>query len=546
MQNIDELKKVYYNAAQQKVMYTAAKTTVIVGGRRLGKTHGIAAPWLLRNIQRMPRSNGAIVGSTYQQLLTRTLPGTLTALEKLGYRRNVHWVIGRRPPKNFATPHTQPEVWDYTLSFYNGAVRNLISQDREGTSNSHTFDDVMVDEAKFANFDKLKEETFPANGGYRGHFGHLPWHHSMLIISDMPTTKKGSWFLSYKDKCDNELIAAIQGLVYEIWRQEQKVLDLRQKGVNPPTYLKYHMRKLHKDLSELRAIATYYEEMSSIENLQVLGESYIRQMKRDLPPLVFQTSILCKRVGVLTDGFYSALKESVHYYTKFDNSFLDSLNYDFSKMGAIGCQQDGDLLQDEPICIGMDYNANINWIVAGQAHEGKLYVLKSFYVKYERKLRELVDDFCNYYQHKRVKEVIYYYDTTAISSNYAVNNEDFMTVVCDQFRKNRWFVTPVMMGNPVAHSEKHLIINQGLKGQSGLMPMFNKDHNESLCLAMEQTGVRVGPNGFQKDKRGEKLAESDEDKLEHRTDGTDAFDNLYIGCTKFPKTRQSFSFTSMH
>ena len=41
-------------------------------------------------------------------------------------------------------------------------------------------------------------------------------------------------------------------------------------------------------------------------------------------------------------------------------------------------------------------------------------------------------------------------------------------------------------------------------------------------------------------KGGEKLAESEEDLLEHRTDGTDAFDTLYIGCEKFP-FRDSFS-----
>ena len=37
-----------------------------------------------------------------------------------------------------------------------------------------------------------------------------------------------------------------------------------------------------------------------------------------------------------------------------------------------------------------------------------------------------------------------------------------------------------------------------------------------------------------------KLAESEEDLLEHRTDGSDAFDTLYIGCEKFP-FRDSFS-----
>ena len=44
-----------------------------------------------------------------------------------------------------------------------------------------------------------------------------------------------------------------------------------------------------------------------------------------------------------------------------------------------------------------------------------------------------------------------------------------------------------------------------------------------------------GRNGFRKDKGGEKLDETEENLLEHRTDGTDAFDTLYIGCEKFPQ-----------
>lgn len=529
-------RKIYFNPPQQKVMYTAANKTVFVGGRRIGKSHGVAAPWVLRNKQRMPRSSGGIVGSSYQQLLTRTLPGTLTALESFGYKRNIHWYIGRKPPKTagFAEPYISPESWDYVLSFYNGSISHLISQDREGSSNSFTLDWLEVDEAKLASFDKLKAETFPANGGYRGYFGNNPWHHSTLIISDMPTTKKGSWFLNYKEDCDNELIATIQGIVFEIWRIEKKVTELKSKGTEPPAYLRSHVKTLHKNLSQLRAIATHYEEFSSIENLQVLGESYIKQMKRDLPPLVFQTSILCKRVGALVDGFYSSLKEDVHYYTNFDNSLLDSLDYNFDKINDIGCLQDGDLKQDEPICIAMDYNANINWIVAGQPDGQYLRVIKSFYVKYERKIEELVNDFCKYYANKKLKEVVYYYDTTALGSNYAVNEEDFASVVMKTFRRNGWIIEGVMIGNPLPHVEKHLLINRGLSGQSGLIPLFNKDHNEPLCLSIEQTGVYKGAKGFQKDKRGEKLAESDEDKLESRTDGTDAFDTLYIGCTKFP------------
>ena len=75
MQEPGKFKKVYFNDAQQKVMYRNANTKIVVGGRRLGKSHGIVAPNLLQNIQRMPGGNHGIIANTFQQALTRTLPG---------------------------------------------------------------------------------------------------------------------------------------------------------------------------------------------------------------------------------------------------------------------------------------------------------------------------------------------------------------------------------------------------------------------------------------------------------------------------------------
>jgi len=91
------------------------------------------------------------------------------------------------------------------------------------------------------------------------------------------------------------------------------------------------------------------------------------------------------------------------------------------------------------------------------------------------------------------------------------------------------------MGNPARHSEKYIIIDQAFKGQKYLMPRINEPNNEALKIGLEHCGTRVGPLGFQKDKAGEKLAETEEDLLEHRTDGTDAFDNLLLGMFLFPQ-----------
>ena len=97
---------------------------------------------------------------------------------------------------------------------------------------------MLVDEAKFIDYQKLKDETLPANGGIKSHFGAHSYNHSLMILSDMPQTLKGSWFLNYKDKMDEDLIKTIEATVYEIWRLKSKVRKIRAKGGEPPKYLK--------------------------------------------------------------------------------------------------------------------------------------------------------------------------------------------------------------------------------------------------------------------------------------------------------------------
>ena len=526
-------KKIYFNKPQRLTQLIGANTTVIVAGRRTGKTDSIAAPFVLRNMQRMPGSTGGIVVPTFKHGLTNTLPGLLAAWKRWGFLSGVHYVVGRKPPKSFKRPIIEPNDYEHVISFYNGSIAVIISQDRPGSSNSLTLSWLLVDEAKFIDYQKLKDETLPANGGIKSYFGKHSFNHSIMILSDMPQTQKGSWFLHYRDKMDDELIKTIEGTVYEIWRTKERIRSLNARGEQVPPYLKGYLRRLDTSLNKMRSVAVYYREYSSIENLQLLGENYIKQMKRDLTPLTFQTSILCQRIGIAKDGFYSSMKEA-HKYNASDFAYLDTLGYDFDP-AAIDCRADADVDPDAPICIGMDYNANINWIVAGQPKGRRLNVIKSFYVKFERKIPALVDDFCRYYAEHRNKTVVFYYDATALGSNYAVNEQDFRWVIAHEFERHGWQVEAVYIGNPMRHDEKYLLINQGFAGKQRLMPFFNRQNNDDLILAIQAAGVARGRNGFRKDKGDEKLAESEEDLLEHRTDGTDAFDTLYIGCEKFPQ-----------
>ena len=541
------MNKVYFNKPQRLTQLIGANISVIVAGRRTGKTDSIAAPFVLRNMQRMPGSTGGIVVPTFKHGLTNTLPGLFAAWKRWGYIRGVHYVIGRKPPKTFAKPIIEPAEFEHVISFYNGSCAVIISQDRPGSSNSLTLSWLLIDEAKFIDYNRLKDETLPANGGIKSHFGKHSCNHSIIILSDMPQTQKGSWFLHYKDKMDVEVIRGIEGLIYDIWKLKERMKALKKSGKDVPKALVYQLRHKDKQLNQLRSVATYYKEYSSIENLQLLGENYIRQMKRDLTPLTFQTSILCQRIGIAKDGFYSSMREK-HKYDASNFEYLDQVAQSFyadeqcsmvNGQCSMDSRADRDINPLAPICIGMDYNANINWIVAGQPSGRRLNVLKSFYVKFERKLPALIDDFCSYYQFHQNKTVVFYYDTTALGSNYAVNEQDFRWVIIHEFERHGWTVNDVYLGNPMRHDEKYLLINQAFAGKQRLMPFFNRQNNDDLILAIQAAGVTRGRNGFHKNKAGEKLAESEEDLLEHRTDGTDAFDTLFIGCEKFPQSEYS-------
>ena len=521
--------KQYFNDAQYYALAMNTRDEVIVAGRGVGKG-AIQARRLQSCFQGMPGSMGGFVAPSVKRCLTNILPSMLIHLERWGFKRDLHYVVGKRPWKklHWKSPIFTPANWENTIAFYNGSVCNVISQDRTGTSNSMSLDYLIIDEAKFIDFEQLKDETFQANRGNEMYFRSFPLHHGMTITSDMPVTKKGSWFLNYKDKQDPELVRVIEGLVFQIWRLRQKLL----KHPDRREAIEQRIGEHRRQLNFLRSQCLLYREYSSIENLALLGEEFIRRAKRDLPPLTFATSIMCQRVGVAADGFYGGLREDVNLYTAPNESVLNLSALDKAEGGAIAddCRQDADRDDRLPLLIAFDTNNLINWLVVGQVKAGKLRVLKSFFVKYERKIPELLDDFNAYYHFHRRRQIIFYYDSTMVGTNWGLHYNDPHKEVVHTLRSMGWAVREAYLGNPMAHVEKNALINNMLRGRARLQVFVNRDNNPDLLISITSAGVYNG----KKDKRGEKLAETEEDKLEARTDGSDAFDVLCIGAETKP------------
>jgi hypothetical protein len=622
-----------------------------IAARRTGKTDGLVAPYVWMTSNSMPGMLGAWVAVSRQQGFSKTIPGTMAAMERMfGFQIGIHMGWGR-PPKHVRPSIFKPKSYENIIWFANGAQWALISLSQTASANSYTFSACVGDECRFFPKKKVDEELMPALSGQTHPLGDInfsdynPLYRSTRFVSDASLTAKGSWLEREDEKLDLEIeTGRFKGKTYR-WVQNEleeyadkviryndllynakktghslRVVSVEEKTIIRAVALKMlkhegmfrilpnHGNRITKNmvdmavnyklvtaedakliydyeylitpdedfemqmflrskkfqddyLRELRRSAFVVRRASTLENVDVLGEEYIRQMKRDLPPYTFMVSILNVKIKKSNDGFYSNLDiDHVHGYIPDEIDPLSQANFRTEKAtGIIGgkkitsesyqpdlkelserndCRMDSDCVNDLPLYLAFDYNANINTLVVGQVYQRDgleaVNVIKSFYVKNERKLRELVDDFSHYYAPKRAvnRDVVYFYDATAKQgASYALTDERFYQAVIKELERNGWNVTAIDMGVPERHEVKHRIINNGLAGIEYPAIRINQPNNPDLIIAMQLCEVSIGYQGFRKDKSQEKKPETEDNlPLQQRTDFTDAFDSLYLGC----------------
>lgn len=535
---------------QRQCMAIGAHDEVILAARGTGKSEGIDARFILRNVWEMPGSLGALISPSYAKAWSNTLPAICKALSEWGYVQNIHYVVGHKAPASMGyrdpvRPLTG-EGWANAFHFWNGTVMVILSFSQSMSANSMSIDWIIGPEAKFLNYDKIKTEVNPANRGNVQYFGHCPHHHSTCYSSDMPTSGVGRWLLDKVNEMNNDHINLIRTLYKELMEYKRKPLT---------EHVQKKISRLQKDLDlarryqppvrpeagKQREYTLFYGEYDIFDNLEVVGEDYIWQMKRDSPALVWRTAFLNERIFKIANGFYSALDENVHFYTPSDNGRLSALGSDWNRLEKSGCLGDGDLDFNAPLHIAFDANASICTAVVGQKDEGTLRVLKSFYVKTPSKLTDLVKRVADYYRPKLNKEIIVYYDHTFTWEN-ATSTESYADTIERTFIAEGYQVNMVYVGQAPKHNWKHLMIDRSLKGDPDfLWIQFNLYNNEFLKIAMEQAGIRQGRNGFEKDKSVESTEDTADNPDEYKTHVTDAFDTLWYGMNFFFQDSASHS-----
>lgn len=526
------MRKVYQHPGQIRYQMVNAKDSVNICSRRWGKSYAISFR-IHENVKEMPGSLGVFVASSFRQAHSRTLPAALMALDDMyGWKRDIHYVIGKMPPKylGFKEPLFCPSDLKDVVWFYNGTLMVIVSQEVSLSANSMTIHWLVADEAKGLDEKKLSDEILPALGGSNRYFSDpakYPHLWGVHFFTDMPTTKASFWLISKYESYRNE------ELYDNIVLQQRHIWELEAQ--DPPCD-KYHLEKLKRELNILRNRTLYYQERPIFDNIQVVGPEYVERCARDLPKMVFKSSILCKRIDETDQKFYVNFDQNIHTYAATDIKLLSTYQnkpYD--------CMLDTDLDRNRPIAIAFDYNAQINWLVVGQLQGKALRITHSFFTKGDRRLRDVVQDFCAYYKKHANKTVYYYYDATAKGINYIERGHDAVYVVTDELKRNGWMVFGIDLGTPMKHDKKHLILNNAFQGSESVFPMLNKDGNDALIQAIPLTGITINSLGFRKDKSGEKTPESPGTlPYELRTDGTDAMDVLILGCISRPYESGAF------
>lgn len=576
--------KVYMSPWQAEVRNFGSRSTKVLAGRGTGKSAFLAFNMADVTIG-LPRMMGGFCGASAKQNYTRTMPNVLKVMNLLGFTEGTYYFLGRPPAKlRWPTPLAKPRVWENCVSFANGFVWQMISLAVKGSANGLNLAAIMGDETKYMPWKRVKEEVLPTLRGD-------------LMPPDANKVIQKRWGYGTDPKVNNHWLSQLwvsdAGLNARecLWEKEAEyeTVEVNNQIKTMMAELKYAKRYHPKQaaalagndifLRKLHALRTQSESFwrfSSIENCALLGgEAWIRQMRRELPDLLFRLHILNQPRGSAKDGFYcnfsdlnTYVSEEIEglvfdkYSTRIKGKALDVQHWpteieteslDWSQIQSDGetCELDLDLDYQEPLRIAMDANSDINCFVVAQTrmHQGRaaLMVMKEFFVQGEVRLRGLSKIFAQYYKpflRRGCKEVLFYVASSVkqgASKAYALEESEqsrFDVVVENELASYGFKVTRLEFTS-WRQERKYQYINDCFSGHASPAIFINREAGRCDYLRAAIENAAIVPGTFKKFKGYEKYHTSAASEAagdfgvagdpRERTTITDAFDDLVIG-----------------
>ena len=424
-------------------------------------------------MQAMPRAKFFLSSTTYAQMLTKTLPAMESKWNEMGFRENIHYVVGRKPPKHFDLPYQPPRKYENIVSFFNGYTKELLSLDRPDLARGGSYQGGDVDEAALVSKEHNDRVLLPSIRGFAHKFSSH-WYGNVNYYTSIPWKPTGYWILDFEEKAK----------------------------ANPTMYA--------------------FVEANAYDNIEVLGLPYIQMLEAELPYLEFQVEVMNRRIRKVKDAFYHKFDPERHTYE------VRHLYTEGVRGIELAAQVDPHYDPTRLLELSLDFSG---WFNCGTVwQEGRVdkvrvaeYCLRQFFVKQEEgKVAELVHKFCDHYGSHGMKLVRIWGEPRGHDKN-ATSSETIYQTITRIFKSRGWQVeVRVAPGQVKAHKERAEYMNEVLGESNAALPIVRwcEETCKDAIIAMQVTGIK---GDFQKDKSKENDRAFPQEHAPHFTDTCDYY-----------------------
>lgn len=497
---------------------------VVIGGRGLAKSTEIQAERTLAAIYDMPGSPMAIIADTYVNLSSKIMLAIKIGWKRKGYHEGIHYVCNQRPPEEWLKrcSITGIENFKNTVFWHNGTVIFGGSLDRPSLLAGLSVVHIFSDESKYQADTKINN-TLPILRGDAIRYGHSVFFLGMTITCDMPDVNNAEydWFLKYVKDMDPERIVRILQIYNELNKVRIKILKESQKSA--PNSKK--LDKLYKEEEywlngwiKARQEQTFFINASSLVNIEILTLKYLKQLYKPEDVESFKKSVLGMRPTLnKQERFYPLMSEGHFYYDGFDYGYYDKFAYGELTENSKGLKY---LNHNQPLDIGMDFGNMISMLVGQESNgtNGVYRIHKEFYEIPPNWIRDIADQFLEYFSGHDNKEINLYYDRAA--NNYRKQGKDLASEIKDALEKNAsgdrtgWVVNlKSRRQGTIYQGTEYFFAMELMKGENKELPRLLIDAHNCKCLksSMEKAPREVklrqdGTKVIVKVKKSEKLA----------------------------------------
>jgi len=506
-----------------------ANETYMLAGRGTFKTSRGIALYVVDMVYEMPRSTGVGVGLSFESLGDNTIPPLLHALEEFGLINGEHYVIGKRPPKDWPRPYggILNDKYDHVMSWHNGTCIYLVSLKRKGSANGISAQWGFFDEVKFMDEKELMDEIFPifrgneqtkkifsASGGYLSKF---------FATDKKADPVKIKWLLNKRKRVNEELVNIVVTL--QLHLNELKT-RYKTAGVNNRQVMRKQIYEIEQKLSRLRQNMVYVAEVSAYDVLYAHGENWLNDKRRNSKQHEFEITYENKDPDKPGESFYPDFDTDTHCYDiendiDLARPFIIATDYQHS-IAPITIAQ----LSRLPGCEDISLNYVDNLYAVPEFEPGMLSEEERLQV-ISGELQEAVQLFCDRYRSHPVKKVYYVYDQTATGKR--VNADQYFVIVKKILKRNNWKVIDVYTAEAPEHYMKYQDSRQWLTGDYNDAPAIRISKRcTKLIISITGSAATIKNGKTQKLKTDERHSNMDQSETTHFSDTFDMINHAVL------------------